>query len=86
MKHAQAQVDYRRGYPMRQCSVCSMYTHDADGHQYGGCTSVSGQITPYGVCDLFDRLNNPYGNRMTKYHEAHIHNTYDHAHGYSSRK
>jgi hypothetical protein len=83
-KHTQAQVDYRRGYPMRQCGVCSMYTHGGGGGQYGGCTAVTGQITTYGVCDLFYRLNNPFGHKLTTPHWRAIKQVYDHAHGYSS--
>jgi hypothetical protein len=86
MKQSQRQVDYRRGYPMRQCGVCTMYTHAADGGQYGGCTAVTGNITPYGLCNLWDKMTNPYGHRMTAAHRAHIENVYDHAHGYSVPK
>ena len=48
----QAQVRYRRGYPLRQCGVCSMYRKGSTGN-LGRCTAVTGQITPYGLCDLF---------------------------------
>ena len=82
--YTQAQVRYRRGYPIRQCGVCAMYRKGGTT-QFGRCTAVTGQITPYGLCDIFDRLNNPYGNRMTGRHERAMHDIYDHAHGYSSR-
>jgi hypothetical protein len=62
-----------------------MYRKSASG-QYGGCTAVTGQITPYGLCDLWDMLRNPYGHRMTPGHRLAIENIYDHAHGYGSRK
>ena len=80
----QRQVRYRRGYPLRQCGVCSMY-RKGGGTGFGRCTNVTGQITPYGLCDIFDRLNNPYGNRMTGRHERAMADIYDHAPGYSSR-
>jgi len=79
-KYTQEQVDYRRGYPLRQCSVCDMY-RKLDAGNFGDCTDVQGDITPYGVCQLFARLDNPYGNRMTAEHERQIGQVYDHAHG-----
>jgi len=85
-KQTQAQVDYRRGYPLRQCGVCTMYTHGGGGGQFGGCTAVTGQITPYGYCDLFRQLRNPYGHRATRQHRKAIEDIYDHAHGYSVRR
>ena len=81
--YSQAQVRYRRGYPLRQCGVCSMY-RKGSGSGFGRCTTVTGQITPYGLCDLLDRLANPYGNRMTGAHERAIADLYNHAHGYAS--
>ena len=86
MKLPQQHVDYRRGYPLRQCGVCAMYTHGNAGGQFGGCTAVTGQITPYGYCDLFTQLRNPYGHRASPAHRRAIENIYDHAHGYSVRK
>jgi len=82
-KYTQQQVDYRRGYPLRQCSVCDMYRKTGSGH-FGTCTDVAGGISPYGVCRLFARLDNPYGNRLTGDHERAIGKIYDHAHGYQS--
>jgi hypothetical protein len=71
---------------MRQCSVCSMYTHGSDGDTYGGCTSVRDPITPYGYCDLWDCLPNPFGHRLTRQHRNAMEDIYDHAHGYSTSK
>jgi hypothetical protein len=85
-KHTQEQVNYRRGYPMRQCSVCSMYTHKANEGASGGCTAVSGPITPYGLCDLWHCLPNPYGHKLTAEHRRVMEDAYDHAHGYSTSK
>jgi hypothetical protein len=83
-KHTQQAVDYRRGYPLRQCSVCDMYRKSGGGH-FGTCTNVAGGITPYGVCNIFARLDNPYGNRITHHHERIIGAVYDHAHGYQGK-
>ena len=78
--YSQQQVRYRRGYPMRQCGTCSMY-RKGSATSFGRCTAVSGQITPYGLCDIFDQLNNPYGNRLTSAHRHAMNEIYDHAHG-----
>jgi len=82
-KFSQAQVRYRRGYPLRQCGVCPMY-RKAGGSIFGSCTDVSGNITAYGLCDIFAQLRNPYGHLATKEHRRAIEDIYDHAHGYSS--
>lgn len=79
----QQQVRYRRGYPLYQCSVCSMYRKGGSTN-FGRCTDVTGQITPYGMCDLIHRLDNPYGNHATRAHQKAIADIYDHAHGYAS--
>jgi hypothetical protein len=84
-RHTQRDVNYRRGYPMRQCGVCDMFRKTGSG-QYGSCTAVTGQITPYGLCNLWDKMTNPYGHRMTPRHRAAIEDIYDHAHGYSVPK
>ena len=55
------QARYRRGYPLRSCGTCSMYWHREHGKNFGGCTKVEGDITPYGMCDFFSQLPNPYG-------------------------
>ena len=85
-KYTQDQVNYRRGYPMRQCSVCTMYTHGASEGPFGGCTSVNGPITPYGLCDIWHCEQNPYGHRLTADHRRVMEDAYDHAHGYSTSK
>ena len=60
-KRGQAEVNYRRGYPLRQCGVCVMYWHRHTHQMWGGCTQVHGNITPYGLCDLYRELRNPFG-------------------------
>ena len=69
----QAQVNYRRGFAADQCGKCSMYTHGSNGGQYGRCTLVTGQITPYGVCDRLERLVNPFGRLAHHQRVAHMH-------------
>ena len=83
-QHSQASVRYRRGYPLRACGVCTMYRKGGSA-TFGHCTDVSGMITPYGLCDIFSQLSNPYGHRASKEHRRAIEDIYDHAHGYSSR-
>src|SRR6516165_7237726 len=85
-QHAQQQVNYRRGYPMRQCAVCSMYAKKSAPAAFGSCTAVTGKITPFGLCDLWKTLNNPWGNRLTTQHRRAMERIYDHARGHSSRR
>jgi hypothetical protein len=59
-KVSQASVNYRRGIGA-QCAKCTMYTHGAGEGTFGGCTHVTGQITPYGVCNDYERMANPFG-------------------------
>ena len=82
--YSQAQVRYRRGRPLVNCGVCSMYRKGGSA-SFGRCTDVTGQITPYGLCDIFARLQNPYGHHMTDAHWRAMESIYDDAHGYSSR-
>jgi hypothetical protein len=52
-KQSQQSVQYRRGYPMKQCSVCAMYVKKTAQAPFGSCTAVSGSITPFGLCNLW---------------------------------
>jgi len=70
-KVSQASVNYRRGID-RQCAKCTMYTHGPDGATFGGCTHVTGLITPYGVCDDHAWLANPFG-RLSQAHRIALH-------------
>jgi len=83
MKKSQREVNYRRGYPMRNCANCTMYRKDKESN-FGSCTAVSGKITPYGLCDLNQRIRNPWGNKMDRQQEIAINGIYDRAHGFSS--
>jgi hypothetical protein len=33
---------------------------------FGTCTSVTGRITPFGVCDIFALVKNPFGPVLSK--------------------
>ena len=78
--YTQQQVNYRLGRPLTSCALCSMY-RKGGSTTFGRCTDVTGQITPYGLCNIFDRLNNPYGNNMTDAHWQAMNDIYAHAHG-----
>jgi hypothetical protein len=60
-KKSQQSVNYRRGSPVRCCGMCVNYWHRDTKKVFGGCTEVTGNITPYGVCDLFYNIRNPFG-------------------------
>jgi hypothetical protein len=85
-KRSKAQVNYRRGYPLRQCGVCMMYWHRNTHQMYGGCTDVEGNITPYGLCNLFSQLTNPYGNTMHKDHRREMERFYNESRGEHHRQ
>jgi hypothetical protein len=75
------QAMYRRGYPLRSCGTCSMYWHREHEKQFGGCTKVEGDITPYGICDFFRQLDNPYGNHVSREDRHRMERFYDEARG-----
>ena len=56
----QQQVRYRRGFGATQCGKCTMFRKGSSG-TFGRCSDVTGQITPYGVCDIHEGLSNPFG-------------------------
>jgi hypothetical protein len=65
MKSDQNAMNYRLGHPMTQCGVCQRYRKGAQS-PFGSCTMVTGKITPYGLCDRFSAVNNPWGNVLTR--------------------
>jgi hypothetical protein len=54
-KETQAEANYRGGNPTSHCGVCVYY----QGHHR--CSKVSGDISPYGLCDIFEADKNPFG-------------------------
>ena len=81
---SQQAANYRRGYPLRACGTCIMYWHRNTGKQFGGCTKVAGNISPYGLCDFFAQLNNPWGNLMPAQARAQMEQFYDASRGDTS--
>ena len=61
MKKTFAQVNYRRGRGRTQCGKCAMYVKHSAKAEFGTCTAVQGKISTYGVCDIWARLANPFG-------------------------
>jgi hypothetical protein len=55
-KQSQAAVHYRKGSPVKACGLCTMF----EGAAHGTCTDVDGQITPFGVCDIFKIKREPW--------------------------
>jgi hypothetical protein len=55
MKETQAEAHYRRGNPINHCGVCVYY----QGHHR--CSRVMGNISPYGLSDVYQHEQNPFG-------------------------
>lgn len=54
----QAEARYRRGTPINHCGICIYYQ---GGHR---CSKVEGDITPYGISDVFMAEKNPFGSTL----------------------
>jgi len=85
MKSTQDAANYGRGYPLRQCGVCYHYKHTPDRELSGRCSKVAGKISPYGLCDWFMQMQNPWGNRMPAQARAQMEQFYDAARGDASQ-
>jgi hypothetical protein len=68
---SQREVNYRRGTPFNSCAFCLMYWK-RPRKAFGGCTAVSGNITPYGLCNLFALTKNPLGPVLSKQEVAEL--------------
>ena len=56
-KQTPAEARYRRGDPVGNCGCCAYYM----GHR---CSQVMGDISPYGISDLFKAEPNPFGKTL----------------------
>jgi hypothetical protein len=58
MKHTQAETGYGRGNPIDHCGICRFYQTP---HR---CSAVMGNISPYGICDVYRAENSPFGRTL----------------------
>jgi hypothetical protein len=54
-----AEANYRKGSPVECCGICAFY----QGHNR--CSQVMGDISPYGLSDVFRAEGNPFGRTIT---------------------
>lgn len=59
-KLSQADANYRRGEPMKHCGVCIYY----EGEDTKSCSRVDGEISGFGISDVFTMQKNPFGSRI----------------------
>jgi hypothetical protein len=57
-KHTQAEANYGRGDPVSHCGICIYYRGS------GTCSQVKGRVSPYGLSDIFQAENNPFGKTL----------------------
>jgi hypothetical protein len=57
-RETQKEANYRRGDPVNHCGICKFY----QGHHR--CSKVLGDITPYGLSDLYAPDTNPFGKTL----------------------
>jgi hypothetical protein len=58
-RQTQAEVNYRKGSPVGNCGICAYY----QGHHR--CSQVMGNISPYGISDVYRAEHNPFGKSLT---------------------
>jgi hypothetical protein len=58
-RQTQVEANYRKGDPVSNCGICSYY----QGHHR--CSQVMGDISPYGISDLYRAQFNPFGKSLT---------------------
>jgi hypothetical protein len=61
----QAQVHYRPGTPTAKCGNCLSYNIGDRDFQFGRCERVTGNITTFGLCDLYRRIRSPFARALT---------------------
>ena len=54
-KVTQAEANYGRGNPIDHCGICQFY------QGFHRCSQVMGNISPYGISNVYKRDNNPFG-------------------------
>ncbi len=59
-KVSQQEAQYGRGSPMKHCGVCTYY----EGDEEQGCSRVESPISGFGICNLFNMQQNPFGSRI----------------------
>lgn len=57
-KSTQAEVNYRRGDPVNHCGICVYYQTP---HR---CSLVMGNISPFGLSDVYKADSNPFGKTL----------------------
>jgi len=62
---SQAEANYHMGSPTTKCGNCIYYNIGTNTFQFGRCTKVQGNISTYGVCDIYRRIANPFPPALT---------------------
>ena len=57
-KQTQRETNYGRGDPIDHCGVCRNY------NGYHRCSQVMGDVSPFGMCDVYKPQNNPFGKTL----------------------
>jgi hypothetical protein len=55
----QQQANYRKGDPISNCGICQFYRGP------GKCSQVAGDISPFGISDVFKVADNPFGSTLS---------------------
>ena len=59
MKQTQAEANYGKGSPVENCGICVFY------QGFHRCSQVMGNISPYGISDIYKAEHNPFGKTLT---------------------
>lgn len=59
-KQSQEEANYRRGSPTKHCGVCLYY----EGEDTKSCSKVDGEISGFGISDVFEMQSNPFGSQL----------------------
>lgn len=57
-KMSQQEANYRESDKVRCCGLCPHW-HDCENN-WGNCDLVEGEISCFGLCDLYERGDNPF--------------------------